>query len=52
MKNPEQKPVRKSWDTPTVNRVGTVAEILRGGGGKQSVLLSDSGDDNKPKGQG
>ena len=45
---PEGK--RRPWEPPTVNPVGTVAQVLRGGGGKLSIVANDSGDVRKPKG--
>lgn len=42
---------RRSWAPPTLKPVGTIAEVLQGGGGKQSVVEADTGDFNKPKGQ-
>ena len=45
------KPERLKWKRPEVRSVGTVAEVLRGGGGKQSVTEADVGDNNKVKGQ-
>lgn len=46
---PRQK--GRPWVPPTLKPVGTIAEVLRGGGGKQSVVEADTGDFNKPKGQ-
>ncbi len=44
---------KKEWEEPTLRKVGTVGEVLRGGGGKLSVMADDSGDaPRKPKGQG
>ena len=40
------------WEKPTLRRVGDVADIVQGGGGKLSLLADDSGDaPRKPKGQ-
>ena len=47
---PARQP-RRSWTPPRVKPVGTIAEVLKGGGGKQSVVEADMGDFNKPKGQ-
>ena len=44
-------PERRPWEPPSLKAIGTVAEILEGGGGKQSILASDSGDVHKPNGQ-
>ena len=35
---------RRQWQVPTVKRVGTVADVLRGGGGKLSPTAADPGD--------
>ena len=44
---------RQAWAPPTVERIGSVAEILRmPGGGKLSAVGGDPGDPRKPKGQG
>jgi hypothetical protein len=43
---------RRPWKIPSVKTVGTIGEVLQGGGGKLSVTLNDTGDVNKPKGQG
>ena len=42
----------KTWEPPVVKKVGTIAEVLKGGGGKLSITAADSGDVRKPKGQG
>jgi hypothetical protein len=43
---------RLPWDPPALKEVGTVADVLRGGGGKSNVSAQDSGDSLKPKGRG
>jgi hypothetical protein len=43
---------RAAWEKPTIQRVGDVGAIFKGGGGKLSITLADSGDNRKPKGQG
>ncbi len=50
-KQATDRQVRRSWQPPTLKPVGTIAEVLQGGGGKQSVVEADMGDFNKPKGQ-
>lgn len=37
------------WETPSVKAVGTVGDVLRGGGGKDSVNPADPGEIRKPK---
>jgi hypothetical protein len=44
------KASRGTWERPTLKTVGTVGEILRGGGGKLSLVADDTGDIRKPKG--
>ena len=44
-------PPRRPWERPSLREVGTVGEVLEGGEGKASILLADSGDSRKPKGQ-
>ncbi len=43
---------RAAWEPPTLERVGNVGAIFKGGGGKLSIMLADSGDERKPRGQG
>jgi hypothetical protein len=50
-KQARDRQVRRSWQAPSLKPVGTIAEVLQGGGGKQSVVEADMGDFNKPKGQ-
>jgi hypothetical protein len=50
-KTPGPAPERRPWETPAARPVGTVSQILEGGGGKASILASDSGDVHKPYGQ-
>ena len=50
-KKVQDRQARRSWQRPTVKKVGTIGEVLQGGGGKQSVVEADMGDFNKPKGQ-
>jgi hypothetical protein len=44
------KPIRRRWEKPELVTVGTVGEVLKGGGGKLSLTSSDTGDINKPTG--
>ncbi len=44
--------VRRVWETPSLTKTGTIAEILQGGTGKASASSADSGDAGKPPGQG
>ena len=49
----EKRHEHKPWVPMTVERVGSVAEVLRmPGGGKLSAVGGDPGDVRKPKGQG
>jgi hypothetical protein len=43
---------RRPWKPPALKDVGTVGEVLQGGGGKTAISQADSGDSHKPKGQG
>jgi hypothetical protein len=43
---------RRSWNAPTLKAVGTVGEILLGGGGKTSVHPADPGETRKPSSGG
>ena len=43
---------KPQWKKPEMKSAGTVADILKGGGGKMSVETNDTGDVRKPKGQG
>jgi hypothetical protein len=42
----------QTWEPMRLLRVGTVAQILRGGGGKLSPPFDDPGEPRKPIGQG
>lgn len=46
------KSVAKTWEPMKLTYAGEAKDIVRSGGGKTSVTLADSGDTNKPKGQG
>ena len=50
--NANKKAGKQNWTKPVVKDAGTVAEILKGGGGKMSIETNDTGDIRKPKGQG
>jgi hypothetical protein len=42
---------RRQWVSPAVKLVGTIAEVLKAGGGKLSVVAADTGEvQRKPKG--
>ena len=43
---------RLQWEPPTLELVGDLEEIVRGGGGKISAVSPDAGDPRKPSGQG
>ena len=38
---------RRTWREPTVKPVGTVAEVLKSGGGKITVITGDPGEPQK-----
>jgi hypothetical protein len=38
---------RQTWEPMRLVRVGTVAQVLRGGGGKISILTGDPGEPRK-----
>lgn len=43
---------RRRWEPPAVKTLGTIAEIVRGGGAKiLTVTEADPGDTGKPPGQ-
>ncbi|MEZ5353442.1 MAG: hypothetical protein R2762_12465 [Bryobacteraceae bacterium] len=44
--------VRETWTPMTVRFVGTIAGVVKGGGGKLSTTGGDQGDSRKPSGQG
>lgn len=46
---PIEGTVRHRWEPPTVKTVGTVGDVLKGGGGKDSVSPADPGEARKPK---
>jgi hypothetical protein len=42
---------KRVWERPKVTAVGSVGSLLKGGGGKLSIVQDDSGDQpRKPKG--
>lgn len=53
----EQKPgtsdggTLRPWERPTVTAVGSVGDVLKSGGGKNSPSPADPGESRKPKGQ-
>jgi len=48
----DQRPMKPPWQRPTIVIAGHVTEIIRGGGGKLSLVGGDPGDSRKPSGQG
>jgi hypothetical protein len=42
---------RRPWEPPAVKTVGTIGEVLQGGGGKNSPSPADPGESRKPSGQ-
>jgi hypothetical protein len=49
---PETTPKRQPWEPPTLKAVGSIAEVLQGGGGKNSPSPGDPGESRKPPGGG
>ena len=47
----DKKKERQAWVKPTMTPVGTIGNVLRGGGGKNSPSPADPGDIRKPSGQ-
>ena len=43
---------KQSWEPMRLTEVGTIADVVHGGGGKLSIIAADVGDVRKPKGQG
>jgi hypothetical protein len=41
---------RSQWESPEIEYVGDVDEIVLGGGGKLTISAADTGDSRKPKG--
>jgi hypothetical protein len=46
-KSPKATDARQPWQEPTVKPVGTVAEVLKGGSGKVTVITGDPGEPQK-----
>ncbi len=44
--------VKAPWTPLRVRCVGTISEVVQGGGGKLSTAGGDQGDNRKPSGQG
>lgn len=40
------------WEKPRLIEVGDLVEVIRGGGGKLTLVGGDQGDNRKPPGQG
>ena len=49
---PAATPDRRRWERPHLKMVGTIGEVLQGGGGKLSTIGGDPGDNRKPSGSG
>jgi hypothetical protein len=43
---------KRAWEPMTVRLVGRLSDVLKGGGGKLSVVAGDPGDSRKPTSQG
>ena len=41
---------RRPWEPPALKTVGTIAEVLQGGGGKLSTIGGDPGENRKQSG--
>jgi hypothetical protein len=41
---------KQIWEPMRLTEVGTVGEVVQGGGGKLSIVAQDMGDVRKPKG--
>ena len=50
-RGPADGRTRRAWERPTVAAVGTVGDVLKGGGGKNSPSPADPGESRKPMGQ-
>ena len=48
---PTGQVARRRWHSPVVREVGTLGNVLKGGGGKLSIPQDDMGDVRKPPGQ-
>ena len=42
---------KQVWEPMRLTEVGTVGDVVKGGGGKLSIVAADMGDVRKPKGQ-
>ena len=51
-KHSDAVPHRRPWQAPAVKTIGTIGQVLQGGGGKLSPMANDTGDIRKPPGQG
>ena len=43
-------PERRPWEPPTIKSVGTIGQVLQGGGGKLSTTGGDPGENRKQSG--
>ena len=48
--NPPAPKAARAWAKPNLKSVGHVGEVLKGGGGKLSLVSQDPGDTRKPAG--
>ena len=44
--------MKKTWEMPKLTRVGSINEVVLGGGGKLSLTGGDPGESRKEKGSG
>jgi len=47
MKQGEEKESRRGWKRPALKAVGKVGDVVKGGGGKLTVLTGDPGEPQK-----
>jgi hypothetical protein len=47
---PQAPKAARAWAKPNLKSVGHVGEVLKGGGGKLSLVSQDPGDTRKPAG--
>ena len=45
-----QRQVRRPWEPPAMKAVGTISEVLEGGGGKLTLTGGDPGEARKQQG--
>jgi hypothetical protein len=47
MKQRDEKASRRGWKRPAIKAVGKIGDVVKGGGGKMTVVTGDPGEPQK-----